>query len=69
MFGEISAFGGPLDDKLRAEMFDEGLTILTGLWRGEPFSIEGSIIGCIMPTWFRLVFNRPEFQSGSPVHG
>jgi alkanesulfonate monooxygenase SsuD/methylene tetrahydromethanopterin reductase-like flavin-dependent oxidoreductase (luciferase family) len=41
LFGEISAFGGPLDDTLRAEMFDEGLTILTGLWSGQPFSFEG----------------------------
>jgi alkanesulfonate monooxygenase SsuD/methylene tetrahydromethanopterin reductase-like flavin-dependent oxidoreductase (luciferase family) len=41
LFGEISAFGGPLDDKLRAAMLDEGLTVLTGLWSGHPFSIEG----------------------------
>jgi alkanesulfonate monooxygenase SsuD/methylene tetrahydromethanopterin reductase-like flavin-dependent oxidoreductase (luciferase family) len=41
LFGEISAFGGPQDDKVRAEMLDEGLAILTGLWSGQPFSIEG----------------------------
>jgi len=41
LFGEISAFGGPLDDRLRAAMLDEGLTILTGLWSGRPFSFEG----------------------------
>jgi alkanesulfonate monooxygenase SsuD/methylene tetrahydromethanopterin reductase-like flavin-dependent oxidoreductase (luciferase family) len=41
LFGEITAFGGPLDDRLRAEMLDEGLTILAGLWSGQPFSIEG----------------------------
>jgi alkanesulfonate monooxygenase SsuD/methylene tetrahydromethanopterin reductase-like flavin-dependent oxidoreductase (luciferase family) len=40
-FGEISSFGGPPDDKVRAEMLDEGLAILTGLWRGEPFSFAG----------------------------
>jgi alkanesulfonate monooxygenase SsuD/methylene tetrahydromethanopterin reductase-like flavin-dependent oxidoreductase (luciferase family) len=40
-FGEISAFGGQLDDTLRAEMLDEGLAILTGLWSGRPFSFEG----------------------------
>ena len=40
-FGEISTFGGQLDDKLRAEMLDEGLAILTGLWSGQPFSFEG----------------------------
>src|ERR1700759_1609985 len=40
LFHEISAFGGPLDDMLRAEMLDEGLAILTGLWSGQPFSFE-----------------------------
>jgi alkanesulfonate monooxygenase SsuD/methylene tetrahydromethanopterin reductase-like flavin-dependent oxidoreductase (luciferase family) len=41
MFGEISAFGGPLEPKVRAEMLDEGLAILTGLWTGEALSFEG----------------------------
>jgi alkanesulfonate monooxygenase SsuD/methylene tetrahydromethanopterin reductase-like flavin-dependent oxidoreductase (luciferase family) len=41
LFGEISAFGGPLDDRVRAQMLDEGLAVLTGLWSGEPFSFEG----------------------------
>jgi alkanesulfonate monooxygenase SsuD/methylene tetrahydromethanopterin reductase-like flavin-dependent oxidoreductase (luciferase family) len=41
MFGEISAFGGPLDDKVRAQMLDEGLAVLIGLWTGEPFYFKG----------------------------
>jgi alkanesulfonate monooxygenase SsuD/methylene tetrahydromethanopterin reductase-like flavin-dependent oxidoreductase (luciferase family) len=41
VFGEISAFGGPLDDRIRAEMLDEGLAVLTGLWTGEQFSFDG----------------------------
>jgi alkanesulfonate monooxygenase SsuD/methylene tetrahydromethanopterin reductase-like flavin-dependent oxidoreductase (luciferase family) len=32
------AFGEETDRKLRAEMTDEGLDILEGLWRGQPFS-------------------------------
>ena len=40
-FGEISAFDGPLDHHVRAEMLDEGLAILTGLWSGTPFSFSG----------------------------
>jgi alkanesulfonate monooxygenase SsuD/methylene tetrahydromethanopterin reductase-like flavin-dependent oxidoreductase (luciferase family) len=40
MFGELSSFGGP-NDRVRAEMLDEGLAILTGLWSGEPFSFAG----------------------------
>jgi alkanesulfonate monooxygenase SsuD/methylene tetrahydromethanopterin reductase-like flavin-dependent oxidoreductase (luciferase family) len=41
IFREISAFGGALNAKVRAEMLDEGLTILTGLWSGELFSFAG----------------------------
>src|SRR5262249_16514818 len=41
VFGEISTFGGPLDDKLRAEVLKEGLAILPGLWSGEKFSFAG----------------------------
>jgi len=41
LFGEITAFDGPLDDRVRAEMLDESLAIITGLWSGEPFSFSG----------------------------
>jgi alkanesulfonate monooxygenase SsuD/methylene tetrahydromethanopterin reductase-like flavin-dependent oxidoreductase (luciferase family) len=41
IFGEITAFDGPLDDKTRAAMLEEGLAILLGLWSGEKFSFEG----------------------------
>jgi len=34
-------FGEATDRKLRAELVDEGLEILNGLWRGQPFSFEG----------------------------
>ena len=40
-FREISTFNGPLDDRTRAEMLDEELTIITGLWKGAPFSFSG----------------------------
>ena len=35
------AFGEPTDRKTRAELTDEALDILTGLWRGQPFSYSG----------------------------
>jgi alkanesulfonate monooxygenase SsuD/methylene tetrahydromethanopterin reductase-like flavin-dependent oxidoreductase (luciferase family) len=35
------AFGEETDRKLRAELLDEGLDVLTGLWRGQPFSYHG----------------------------
>jgi alkanesulfonate monooxygenase SsuD/methylene tetrahydromethanopterin reductase-like flavin-dependent oxidoreductase (luciferase family) len=41
MFGEISAFDGPLQDKARAAMLEEGLAVLLGLWSGEKFSFDG----------------------------
>jgi alkanesulfonate monooxygenase SsuD/methylene tetrahydromethanopterin reductase-like flavin-dependent oxidoreductase (luciferase family) len=40
-FNEISVFGGPLDDVVRAQLLDEGLAILSGLWTGKRFSFDG----------------------------
>ena len=37
-FGNV---GEPTDAKIRAELLDESLEILEGLWSGEPFAYEG----------------------------
>ena len=37
----FAEFGEVTDRKTRAELLDEGLDILTGLWRGQPFSYTG----------------------------
>lgn len=37
-FGRV---GEPTDRRTRAELLDESLEILTGLWTGEPFGFEG----------------------------
>ncbi len=37
----FSAFGEAMAARQRAAMLDEALEILTGLWRGEPFSYQG----------------------------
>ncbi len=37
----FEAFGEHTDRKIRAELLDEGLDILTGLWRGQPFNYQG----------------------------
>jgi hypothetical protein len=37
----FDAFGEVTDRKTRAELLDEGLDILTGLWRGQPFRYQG----------------------------
>lgn len=38
---EYAAFGEDADARIRAQKLDEGLAILDGLWRGEPFAFEG----------------------------
>ena len=37
-FGNV---GEPTEARVRAELLDESLAILDGLWRGEPFAFEG----------------------------
>jgi alkanesulfonate monooxygenase SsuD/methylene tetrahydromethanopterin reductase-like flavin-dependent oxidoreductase (luciferase family) len=37
----FEAFGEVTDRKMRAELLDEGLEILTGLWGGQPFNYSG----------------------------
>lgn len=37
----FQAFGEETNRRLRAELLDEGLEILTGLWRGQPFRFRG----------------------------
>ena len=37
----FDSFGEEIDRKTRAELLDEGLDILTGLWNGQPFSYSG----------------------------
>jgi hypothetical protein len=40
--GGFGRVGEPTDRKTRAELLDEGLAVLTGLWSGEPFSFHGA---------------------------
>jgi len=37
----FAEFGEETERKTRAELLDEGLEILTGLWRGQPFNYDG----------------------------
>ncbi|HNP71428.1 MAG TPA: LLM class flavin-dependent oxidoreductase [Kouleothrix sp.] len=37
----FEAFGEETDRKIRAELMDEGLAIIEGLWRGQPFNFSG----------------------------
>lgn len=38
---EFGTFGEPTDDRHRAELLDEGLDVLEGMWSGEPFEYAG----------------------------
>ena len=47
----FAEFGEATDRRTRAELLDEGLDILTGLWAGQPFSHEGKHY-TVRPTTF-----------------
>jgi alkanesulfonate monooxygenase SsuD/methylene tetrahydromethanopterin reductase-like flavin-dependent oxidoreductase (luciferase family) len=47
----FAAFGEVVDKRQRAELLDEGLEIITGLWAGQPFSYQGKHY-IIQPTEF-----------------
>ncbi len=47
----FESFGEETDRKTRAELLDEGLEIITGLWRGQPFSFKGTHY-TVKETWF-----------------
>jgi alkanesulfonate monooxygenase SsuD/methylene tetrahydromethanopterin reductase-like flavin-dependent oxidoreductase (luciferase family) len=49
---EFGAFGDPADPRQRAEVLDESLEILSGLWHGERFEYRGAHYH-IEPTQFR----------------
>ena len=38
---EFTAFGDPADLRTRAQMLDEGLAVIEGLWSGKAFSFQG----------------------------
>ncbi|HEX4205798.1 MAG TPA: LLM class flavin-dependent oxidoreductase [Ktedonobacteraceae bacterium] len=60
---EYSSYHEPGDDRQHGEMLDEGLDILTGLWRGEPFSYDGKYYQVENV----LHLPRPVQQSGIPI--
>jgi alkanesulfonate monooxygenase SsuD/methylene tetrahydromethanopterin reductase-like flavin-dependent oxidoreductase (luciferase family) len=60
--GGFSKVGEQLDRKLRAEMLDESLAILTGLWSGEPFSYEGKHYRVQ-----EMIFQPPPVQPRIPI--
>ncbi len=49
----FAEFGEVTDRRIRAELLDEGLAILAGLWAGQPFSFDGKHYS-VRPTSFML---------------
>jgi len=54
---DYAPFGEDCDARLRAAKLDEGLDILTGLWRGEPFEYHGQVYQVE-----RTTFSPPSLQ-------
>ncbi len=54
---EFTPFGEDADNKVRAARLDEGLDILTGLWKGQPFEHHGQAYQVE-----RTTFSPPTFQ-------
>ncbi len=61
----FAAFGEVTDRATRAALLDEGLEVLTGLWRGQPFSFHGKHYH-IAPTSF-IVPPPPVQQPRIPI--
>ena len=56
---EFSAFGDAGDRRVRAQILDETLDILDGLWTGEPFSYRGRHLTVARSTFRPTPLQRP----------
>ncbi len=61
----FEAFGEECDKRVRAELMDECLDVVTGLWAGQPFSYEGQHYR-IAPTTFPTIGNTAQ-QPRPPI--
>jgi len=62
---EFARFGEEADPRIRAEMLDEGLEVLTGLWSGELFSFHGRYYRVEEATLLPRPVQQPRSRSGS----
>jgi alkanesulfonate monooxygenase SsuD/methylene tetrahydromethanopterin reductase-like flavin-dependent oxidoreductase (luciferase family) len=56
---EFSSFGDPADLRTRAEMLDEGLAVIEGLWSGRRFDFEGRHFQVHDATFLPLPVQQP----------
>ena len=59
-------FGEETDRKIRAELLDEGLDIITGLWQGQPFGYDGKHYH-VQPQDIHLTCAPPAQQPCIPI--
>ena len=69
----LTHFGEVADGRIRAEMLDEGLAIVDGLWRGEPFHFAGKHYQIEEVTFLPRPVQRPRIPiwvgGGYPLQG
>lgn len=58
-------FGEIIDRRIRAELLDEGLAVLRGLWGGQPFGFDGSHY-TVRPSEFPAIGHTVQ-QPGVPI--
>ncbi len=56
---EFASFGDPADLRTRAEMLDEGLAVIEGLWSGRPFDFDGRHYKIHAPTFLPVPVQKP----------
>jgi len=56
---EFGRFGEPTDDRERADLLDEGLEILKGMWSGEPYSHSGEHLSVARSTFGPTPVQQP----------
>ena len=56
---DFGTFGDSTDPRLRADLLDEGLAIVTGVWSGEPFEFHGEHFDVRRTTFAPVPLQRP----------
>ena len=62
-------FGEPVDRKIRAQLMDEGLEIINGLWSGQPVTFHGEHWQMDEFRCVRSRYKRRAFRSGQSEYG
>ncbi len=66
-YGDFGIFHEPSGDRERAELLDEGLDVLAGLWGGERFCYSGKHLTVDPVRFLPVPVQRRGYPSGSPA--